>query len=122
MLLAALLALVSAGAASAWDVALLPPVGDDAVVAAARSQLASLGLDLVALSPQQLVDKGKLNPQSYPLALLVGAERFADTVADEGDGFAALEGRGDADAGLGEGNDVEAALFAEIFEDALEGG
>ncbi len=91
MLLAALLALVSAGAASAWDVALLPPVGDDAVVAAARSQLASLGLDLVALSPQQLVDKGKLNPQSYPLALLVGAERFADTVADEGDATAALQ-------------------------------
>lgn len=91
VLWAALLALVTASAASAWDVALVPPVGDDAVVAAARSQLASLGLDLAALSPQQLVDKARLNPKTYPLALLVGGERFADTVVDEGDATAALQ-------------------------------
>jgi hypothetical protein len=43
-------------------------------------------------------------------------------VADEGDGLAALEGLDDAAAGMVEGDDLEAALFAEELEDAFEGG
>jgi cyclophilin family peptidyl-prolyl cis-trans isomerase len=77
--------------AGAWSLALLPPVTDGQAAGALRSQAAELGLGCDTLTAAQLTDRAKFNATAYPLAVLVGGERFPDTVADEGDATASLQ-------------------------------
>lgn len=87
---AALLLLLAARLAGAYDAALLPPVADEAAAAAVTRALASYGIKTETLTGAQLVAKDRLTPAHYPLALLVGGDRYADTVAEDGDAVSVL--------------------------------
>lgn len=86
-----LLALLVIGrVAGAMEVALLPPVGDEAVAAAIRSTAAEVGVTVSVLEPAQLIDPARFSPSIYSVAVLVGGEHYPDTVIEEGDTAAAI--------------------------------
>ncbi|NUQ00157.1 MAG: hypothetical protein HUU35_09920 [Armatimonadetes bacterium] len=87
-----LLALVGLCRLSAGlELALIPPVGDERVAAAIRSAAAEVGISVATLEPAQVIDPARFSAAVYGLAVLVGGERYPDTVIEEGDAAAALE-------------------------------
>ncbi len=76
----------------ALEVAVLPPAGLGPWSAEFRAAAEDADLVLTVLQPEQVVDEAVLTPDKYPVALLLDAEDYADTVAVEGDAAAALQG------------------------------
>ncbi|MCC7493685.1 MAG: peptidylprolyl isomerase [Fimbriimonadaceae bacterium] len=83
-------------AAQALEIALLPPVADDPTAAAIRSAAAEIGVTVAVLEPAQVIDPARFSPTIYAMAVLVGGERYPDTVIDEGDAALALQAYIDA--------------------------
>ena len=75
----------------ALDVAVLPPVGDAAVLEQVRASAFKAGSNLVELSPDEVVADDNLTPANYPVAVILSETDFLDTVAEDGDAALALQ-------------------------------
>lgn len=90
LLCAALVLSFAARPAAAVTVALLPPLPEAAAVDALSAQLTAAGHEVITLAPEELLDRAKLDPANVPVAVLLGGERFADTITEDGDASTAL--------------------------------
>ncbi len=76
--------------AAALEIAVVPPVADQAVVDSLRLAAAEAGITVSVLEPAQLIDPNRFAPAIYAMAVLAGGAQYPDTVIDEGDAAAAL--------------------------------
>lgn len=76
--------------AAALEIAVVPPVADQAVVDALRLAAAEAGIAVSVLEPAQLIDPNRFAPPIYAMAVLAGGVQYPDTVIDDGDAAAAL--------------------------------
>lgn len=79
------------GGARAMEIALIPQPTDEAVATAVRSAAAEVGITVTVLEPAQIIDQARFSPKIYALAVLIGGEKYPDTVIAEGDAAAALQ-------------------------------
>ena len=86
--------------AAALEIAVVPPVADQAVVDALTASAAAAGIAVSVLEPAQLIDPARFTPPIYAMAVLVGGQQYPDTVIDEGDAAAALRAYVDAGGAL----------------------
>jgi len=86
--------------AAALEIAVVPPVADQAVVDSLRLAAAEAGITVSVLEPSQLIDPNRFSPPIYAMAVLAGGVQYPDTVIDEGDAAQALRKYVDAGGAL----------------------